>query len=485
MSAAGPESRRWFALALLCAASFIVILDGTIVLVAVPSIKADLDLTTTGVQWVASGYALAFGGLLLLGGRAADLLGRRRVLMVGTGIFAAASLLCGLGWSGEVLIAGRAVQGASAAMMMPAALSLLMATFADGPERNKALGAWGAVGGIGGTGGALIGGPLTDLGGWAWIFFINVPVCVGILALSPALLRESRVRSGTRTYDPLGAITVTGALVMLVLAVVQAPEAGWASAWTIGLLAGAVALVVLFVLIETRSAAPLLPLRIFRSRTLVGGNLAIFTTGMTVHAMMFTLTLYAQQVLGYSAVQFGLLTAGMTVMAIVGSVAGQHIVTRIGFRPVGVTGLVLLATGCLLLTDVSADGGLLGFVLAGLLIFGSGLGSAMVAASVAALAGVAARESGLASGLTTMAFHLGGALGIAVVATVAAARTRALLIVPGPPVPQLLALTEGFRSAFGVAAGFAALGVLVCAALLTRPRPVRAEHLEPAAIAGG
>lgn len=484
MSGVGPDSRRWYALALLCTAAFMVILDGTIVLVAVPSIEVDLDLTTTGVQWVASSYALTFGGLLLLGGRAADLLGRRRVLMAGMGLFAAASLLCGLAWSGEVLITGRAIQGVAAAIMTPTALSILLTTFAEGPERNKALGVWGGVGGVGGTAGALIGGPLTDGLGWAWIFFINVPVCVAMLVASPVMLRESDDRARTRTLDPLGAITITGSLVLLVLAVVQAPEAGWVSTRTVGLLGGAAALVALFVLVESRSAAPLVPLRIFRSRTLVGGNLGVVAVGMSVNAMLFILTLYAQQVLGYSAVEFGLFTAGMAFMAIIGSVVGQHFVTRFGFRPVAVTGLGLLASGCLLLTGMAAAGGQLGLILAGVLIVGSGLGSAMVAASIAALAGVVARESGLVSGLTSMAFQIGGALGIAVVATVAASRTSDVLAAAGRSIAPQLALTEGFQSAFGVAAGFAAVGALAAALLLLRPRAIRTEHPEPVATAG-
>jgi MFS family permease len=296
-----PDPRRWWALALLCAAFFMVLLDGTIVLVALPSIGADLGFSEQGLQWVLSAYALSFGGLLLLGGRAADLLGRRRVFTAGVLFFTAASLACGLAWSPAALLAARVIQGVGAAIMTPTALSIISTTFTEGPERNKALGIWGGLGGIGATAAWLIGGPLVDGPGWKWIFFINIPLGLAALALSPVLLRESRAELTRRSYDPAGALTITGALVLLVYAVVEAPDVGWGDVQTILLLAGSAVLLAVFALIESRHPAPLVPLRFLRSRTLVGANVVMLLTGAVAVAMPFVLTLYAQQVLGYSA----------------------------------------------------------------------------------------------------------------------------------------------------------------------------------------
>lgn len=468
-----PDPRRWKALALLCLAFFMVILDAQIVILALPSIEADLGLSADGAQWVMSAYLLSFGGLLLLGGRSADLLGRRRMFMIGAALFLISSLACGLAWSGGVLIAARVVQGMSAAIMAPTALSILMTTFEEGAERNKALGIWSAIGGMGATAGLLIGGPVTDGLGWEWIFFLNIPVALGLLALGPRLLRESRAQGSERTYDVAGGVTVTAAFVALVYAVVEAPEAGWGGAQTIGLLITSGVLLVIFALVETRSASPLVPLRVFSSRTLVGGNLVLAALGMVAWGMSLTVSLYAQQVLGFSAVQFGLGTAVMTVGAVVGSTAGQAIVTRIGFRPVAAVGLVLTGVGCLLLTGVSVDGSYLGDIFPGLLIFGPGLGATYVAASVATLAGVAERESGLASALNNAAFQIGGALGAAVVTTVAVSNALG----PDP----LSALTEGFQSAFAAAIVFPALGFLCAILLLGRVRRPPRLAPEPAA----
>ena len=336
-----PDPRRWWALALLCAAFFMVLLDGTIVLVALPSIQADLGFSEQGLQWVLSAYALTFGGLLLLGGRAADLLGRRRLFMTGVLLFTAASLMCGLAWSPAALLAARVVQGAGAAIMTPTALSIIATSFPDGAERNKALGIWGALGGIGATAAWLIGGPLVDGPGWEWIFFINIPLGLAALALSPLLLRESRAPTARRSYDPGGALTSTGALVLLVYAVVEAPDVGWGDARTMVLLAGSAALLVAFALIESRHPAPLVPLRLLRSRTLVGANLVMLLFGTVAFGVPFVLSLYAQQVLGYSAVEFGLGTAVFTVMAAVGSIVSQAVVLRVGFRTVAATGMVV------------------------------------------------------------------------------------------------------------------------------------------------
>jgi EmrB/QacA subfamily drug resistance transporter len=467
-----PDPRRWKALALLCLAFFMVILDAQIVILGLPSIEEDLGFSAGGAQWVMSAYLLSFGGLLLLGGRSADLLGRRRMFMIGTGLFLVASVLCGLAWSGGVLIGARVAQGLSAAIMAPTALSILMTTFEEGPERNKALGIWSAIGGVGATAALLIGGPLTDGLGWEWIFFINIPVALLLLGLGPILLRESRGDVPERAYDLGGAVTVTAALVLLVYAVVEAPDAGWGDAQTIGLLIASALMLALFVLVENRSASPLVPLRIFRSRTLVGGNLVLAALGMVAFGMSLVVSMYAQQVLGYSALEFGLGTTVMTVMAVIGSTSGQAIVTRTGFRWVAAVGLLLTGAGCLLLTQVSAHGSYLGDIFFGLLIFGPGLGAAYVAASVATLAGVAAGESGLASALNNAAFQIGGAIGTAVVTTVAVSEADG----PDP----LSALTEGFQSAFAAAAVFSALGFLFAVLLLGRPRGPARLGAEPA-----
>ena len=439
-----------------------VILDSAIVVVALPSIDAELGFSAGDLQWVLSAYLLSFGGLLLLGGRAADLLGRRRVFIAGTALFALASLACGLAGSVDALIAARVVQGMAAAIMTPTALSIVMTTFEEGAERNKALGIWGAIGGIGATSAWLVGGPVTDGLGWEWIFFINVPVAAAVAALSPVLLHETRDREHGRRFDIAGAVTITGALVALVYAVVEAPEAGWASSQTLGLLAISAVLLALFVAIEARSAAPLAPLRVFRSRALVGGNLVLFALGMLAFGMPFILTQYAQGVLHYSPLEFGFASVVMPVTAAVGSIVGQAIATKGGLRAVAVTGMALTGLGCLLLTGVSVDGSYLGDMFFALLVFGPGLGAAYVAGSIGSLAGVAERDAGLASGLNNSSFQIGGAVGVAIVSTVAVSQANGA--------DPLAAMTNGFQSAFATAIIFAAVGLLVAIVLLGKVR---------------
>jgi EmrB/QacA subfamily drug resistance transporter len=472
-----PDPRRWWALALLCGAFFMVILDAAIVTVALPSIEQDLGFSAQGLQWVVSAYALTFAGLLLLGGRAADLLGRRRVFMVGLVLFTVASLLCGLSWSDTALIGARAFQGIGAAIMTPSALSIITTTFEEGAERNKALGIWGALGGIGATTAWLIGGPIVDGLGWEWIFFINIPVGLAALALSPLLLRESRAATAKRSYDPAGALTITGALALLVYAIVEAPETGWGDLQTILLLAGSAALLAAFALIESRQRAPLVPLGIFRSKTIVGANAVMLVFGMLPYGLGFVLTLYAQQVLGYSAVKFGLTSLVFPAMAAVGSIFGQAIVLRVGFRPVAAVGMALMGAGALLLTQVSVGGSYFGDIFFGLLVFGPGVGLAFVTASIAALAGVPERESGLASGLSNTSFQIGAALGVAIVTTVAVTRTEDFRAANGDANP-LVALTEGFQSAFLAVAILAGIGVALALLLLGRSRGVPQEQLE-------
>jgi EmrB/QacA subfamily drug resistance transporter len=471
-----PDPRRWKALALLCGAFFMVILDTAIVVVALPSIQIDLGFSPSDLQWVLSAYALTFGGLLLLGGRAADLLGRRRVFMVGLAFFTLASLLCGLAWSPAALIIARGIQGIGAAIMTPTALSILTTTFEEGAERNKALGIWGSLGGIGGTAGWLIGGPLTDIS-WELIFFLNVPIGAVALLLAPRLLRESRGTVARRGYDPLGALTVTAALVLLVYALVEAPEVGWGDVQTVALLAGSAVLLALFAIIETRTAAPLLPLRFLRSRTLVGANVVMLFFSTVAFGFPFLLTLYSQQVLGYGPVEFGLTSIVFPIGAAAGAITGQGLVLKLGFRPVALMGLVLLGAGSLYLTQVSAAGSYFGDVFLGLLLCGPGVGFTFVTVSIAALAGVPEHQAGLASGLSNTSFQIGAALGTAVVSTVAVSRTTDILAAGGD---QALALTEGFQSGFVACIALVGAGVLFTLATLGKPRSVPSiEALDP------
>ena len=481
MTSTTPDPRRWYALALLCGAFFMVILDANIVFVALPSVEADLGLSEQGLQWVISAYALTFAGLLLLGGRAADLLGRRRVFMVGLLLFTGASLLCGLAWSPGALIGARALQGIGAAIMTPTALSIISTTFGDGPERNKALAIWGMNGAFGATAGYLIGGPLVDGPGWEWIFFINVPIGLAALALCPVLLRESRAKVATRSYDPAGALTITGALVLLVYGLVEAPEAGWGSPQTILVFAGAAALVAIFAAIESRHPAPLLPLRVLRSRTLVGANLVMLLFATVAFGMPFILTLYAQQVLGYSALEFGASFVVTPIAAAVGMIVAQTAIVKVGFRTVAATGMALLGAGSLVLTQASAGGSYFGDVFLGILIFGAGIGPVFATATIAGLAGVEEREAGLASGLSNTAFQLGGALGVAIASTVAVSRSESFLAANDGASP-LVVLTEGFQSAFVACVVMAGIGVALALLLLGRPRRAAPERLVAAPV---
>ncbi|GAA3126479.1 MFS transporter [Streptosporangium carneum] len=450
---------RWRALALLCTANFMVILDSQIVLVALPSMERQLGLSPGEGQWILTANLLTFGGLLLLGGRAADLLGRRRVFQVGTALFLVVSLLSGLAVNGLMLVVVRAVHGVSAAMMAPAALSILTTTFEEGADRNRALAAWSGIGGIGATSGLLLGGVLTQSLGWQWVFFINVPVAALLLALSPALLPESYDRGRRESFDLAGAVTVTGSLVLLVYAIVQAPTAGWTAPLTIGLFVLSAVLLLLFVVIETRSAAPLLPPAILRLPRLAGGNMLMVILAMSAFGLSFLVAMYTQQVLGYSPFQYGFSTSVMPVTAVVGAYVAQFAVTRTGTRPVGAVSMVLMGAGLLLLTQAPVGGVYARDLLPALLLFGAGLGGATIAGSVAALAGVAEHDSGLASGINAAAFQLGGALGIALIATVVASTVTG---------PDPAALAGAFQSGFAACAVFAAAGLLVSLALLGR-----------------
>jgi EmrB/QacA subfamily drug resistance transporter len=463
---ATPDPKRWWALALLCCAFFMVILDVSIVNVALPSIQRELHFSQSDLQWVLSAYALTFGGFLLLGGRAADLLGRRRVFMIGVALFTLASLACGLSNSEGQLIAARAVQGLGAAILSPSALSIISTTFQEGSERNKALGVWGAMGGSGAAVGVLAGGVLTKWLGWEWIFFVNVPVGAFVLVMTRSVVRESHAEAEHRRYDAAGAVLITSALVLLVYALTRADDVGWASAQTILVFAASAVLHAAFVVVELRSKAPLVPLGIFvRLRTLTGANVVGFLLGGLTFAMFFMLSLYMQQVLGLSALQAGAGYLAVALTAIVSSGAAQALVTRIGVKPAMAFGIGLLALGNVWFTQVSADGSYWIDLLPGFFAIGVGLGFAFVPNSIAALAGVAPHEAGLASGLINTSQQIGGALGVAVFSTVSTTRTEHLLETGED---RGSALTSGFSLAFWVAVGFAVAGVLATLVMVRR-----------------
>ena len=475
------DPRRWKALAVLGVAYLMVILDVSIVNVALPSIQLDLGFTTEDLQWVVSGYALTFGGFLLLGGRVGDLLGRRTLFMVGLGLFLVTSLLAGLSTSSEMLIVARLLQGAAGAILSPSVFSIVTVTFAEGAERNKALGILGGIAGSGAAIGVLLGGVLTEYVGWQWIFFVNIPIAAVTLALVPRYVRESRADGLRRHFDSFGAVTVTASLMLLVFGLTQANRVGWGSAQTIGVFIGSAVLMAIFLANETRSQSPLVPLGIFRRRTLTGANLIGFGLGTMIFGMFFLLSLYMQQVLGYSALKtgFGYLSVALTV--VVAAAISQAFVTRLGVKPVLVIGMALLGAGLVYFAQVSAGGSYLGDLLPGFLIIGVGMGFSFVPISIAALAGVQGPEAGLASGLINTSQQIGGALGLALLTTVATTHTSSALD-SGTARPE--ALTEGFSLGFWVAAGFA-LVALVTTLVVLRQEDLPAVGSQPAPAPAG
>jgi EmrB/QacA subfamily drug resistance transporter len=466
------ERRKWLALALLSVVQFMVVLDIAIVNVALPSIQVDLGFSQENLQWVISAYALVFGGFLLLGGRAADVLGRRRIFLAGLILFTLSSLLAGVAWSEASLIGARVFQGLGAAIVSPAALSILSTTFAEGRERNVALGVWGAVGGFGAAAGVLLGGILTDALSWEWIFFVNVPVGVASFVLAPILLAESR-DARVRRFDLPGAVLVTAGLSALVYAITQAGQGGWLAGRTLGFLAGALALIAAFVVWELRHPEPLMRLGIFRTRTVAGANVAGFIMGTAMFSMFLMLTLYMQQVLGYSPMKTGVAYLAVAGTAIVWSAVAAQLVTRVGVKPVLTAGMTVLAVGLVYFTQVSIGGSYLGDLLPGFLLIAIGIGFSFVPISIAALAGVEAREAGLASGLINTSQQIGGALGIAALATIATSRSADALA-GGSALPA--ALVEGFTGAFVAGAIIAGLGIVAALTLIRR------DELEPQAV---
>ena len=468
--------RRWIALILLCVAQFVVVLDASIVNVALPSIGRGLHFSEQNLPWVVNAYVIAFGGFLLLGGRAADLLGRRRVFMAGLLVVAVASLAAGFAVNQGQLIAARAAQGLGAAIISPSALSIVTTLFRDGAERNKALGAWGAVAGSAGAAGVLLGGILTDGLGWEWVLWVNVPVASIALLLTPGLLPESRSESATRHFDAAGAISVTAGLSVLAYGLLDASSAGWGSTKIVSLLALSVVLIGAFVVIELRSAAPLVPFRIFRLRTLTGANVVGILLGASLFSMFFFISLYMQQVLGYSPIHAGLSYLPLALTIIIAAGLGGQLVTRFGFKPILAAGMLVVALGLVWFSRVSVGGGFITDILGPSLLAAIGLGFGFVTSTIAAVSGVEEREQGLASGLINTSQQIGGALGLAVLSTIATSRTDHLMASGTSSLPS--ALTDGFQSAFFGGAVIAALG-FVATLVLIRTRDSRA-HVEMA-----
>ncbi len=454
----GAHDRRWIALILLCVAQFVVVLDASIVNVALPTIGSALKFTESNLPWVVNAYVLTFGGFLLLGGRMADLLGRRAVFMSGLVLFALASLAGGLAVNSGQLIAARAVQGLGAAILSPSALSIVTTTFRDGAERNKALGVWGAVAGSGGAAGVLLGGVLTDGLGWQWVLWVNVPIGLIAAAIAPSLIAESRSDNERRHFDFAGAVSITAGLSLLVYALVDANNAGWGSARTIGLLIAAVALIGAFVGIERRSRSPLVPFGIFRLRTLRGANVVGLLVGASLFSMFFFISLYMQQVLGYSAIKAGLSYLPLAVSIIVSAGIASQLVTRIGFKQVLAVGMALIAAALVWFSQVSVDGSFVADILGPSLLAAVGLGFAFVTTTIAAVSGIGDSEAGLASGLINTSQQVGGALGLAILSAIS------ISITGTSRAPQVL--TDGFHSAFLAGAGFAALGLVATLTLI-------------------
>ena len=471
------DRRKWWALALLSVVQFMVVLDIAIVNVALPSIQVDLGFSEQNLQWVISAYALVFGGFLLLGGRAADLLGRRRVFLAGLVVFTLASLFAGLAWSEASLISARAIQGLGAAVITPAALSILSTTFTEGRERNIALGVWGAVGGFGAAAGVLLGGVLTSVLSWSWIFFVNIPVGVAGFILAPILLKESRDAS-VKSFDAGGAVLVTSGLSLFVYAITEAGRNGWVAGSTIAFFAVAVALLVGFVVWELRHPEPLMRIGILRIKTVTGANVAGFILGTATFSLFLMLTLYMQQVLGYSPIQTGVAYLAVAGTAIFTSALAAQLVNRIGVKTVLMIGMTSLTAGLVYFTQASVHGSYLGDLLPGFLLVAVGLGFSFVPISIAALAGIQPAEAGLASGLINTSQQIGGALGIAALSTIATSRTSDA-IAGGSS--QTSALVSGFHGAFVAGAIVAGIGI-VATFVLIRPEELEqtnVEELEP------
>ncbi|MGE0026695.1 MAG: MFS transporter [Thermoleophilia bacterium] len=474
-----PDPRRWLALAVLGVAYLMVVLDVSIVNVALPSIQNDLGFSPEDLQWVVSGYSLTFGGFLLLGGRAGDVLGRRRLFMVGLLLFAIFSGCCALAQSDTMLIIFRLLQGAASAVLAPSVFSITMVTFQEGAERNKALGILGAIAGAGAAIGVLLGGVLTEYAGWEWVFWINVPIGIITLIFVPRFVNESRVQGMSRNFDAQGAATVTASLLLLVYGLTQANTKGWGSVETIGVIVASAVLMAAFLIIEKRSPHALMPLRFWRNRTPAGANMVGFVLGTIVFSMFFLLSLYMQQVLGFSALKTGVGYLAVALTAVVASGVAQALVTKIGVKPVLAFGMATILGGLLWFTQISVDGTYSADLLGGFLLIGVGLGFSFVPVSIAALAGVTQQDAGLASGLINTSQQIGGALGVAILTTVSTTTTESS-VKDGVSQPQ--ALVDGFSASFWVASAFAVVAIILTLTVLCRQDLADAQPAHGAAM---
>ena len=472
--------KRWLALYVLCFGDVLIVLDSTIVNVALPSIQADLGFSEASLAWVVNAYLLTFGGFLLLGGRLSDLFGRRRLFLIGLALFTATSLACGLAGSQEFLVVARAMQGFGGAIVSVVALSLIMTIFTDPAERAKAMGIFGFVLSGGGTAGVLLGGVLTDLFAWNWIFLVNLPIGIAVFALCLSLLPNDSGSADDRRLDVTGAVTVTAAVMLGTYAVINGNENGWTSGTTIGLLAGAVALLAVFITVEARVGSPLMPLGLFRLRNISVANAVGALMAASMFGWFFLAALYLQLVLGYSPLEVGLAFLPTTLVMGAGSIAlSDRLVMRFGIKPPLVAGMTFFAIGLLLFTQAPADGSFVADVLPGMLVMGIGGGITFNPLLLAAMGDVPPSEAGLASGIVNTAFMMGGALGLAVLVSVADSRTDSLR---SGGDGTLVALTGGYHAAFLVAAAFAAIGALLALLLrpVTLPSPEQEEAPGPA-----
>jgi EmrB/QacA subfamily drug resistance transporter len=478
-------SNPWIVLVLVCLAQFMVILDATIVNVALPSIQTDLEMSDANLQWIVNAYTLLFGGFLLLGGRAGDLIGRKRIFLVGVVLFTLASLVCGLAQSEEWLIVARGIQGLGAAFVSPAALSIVTTTFAEGAERTKALGVWAAIAVGGGAVGLLLGGILTDTLSWPWIFFVNVPVGIVAFVLSLRLIPESKDEAAHRSFDLAGAVTVTVGLIALVYGIVRSSQSGWGSLEVVGFLTLAAVLLVSFLVIESRSAEPLVRLSIFSVKTVRGANAAMFLVACGLFAMFFFNTLYVQRVLGYSALEAGLAFLPFTAGIIIGAGLSQRLLPAIGARETPLLGLTLATAGLLLFLRLTPNGEYLTDLLPGIMLASIGMGLTFVPLTLVATSGVPHGDAGLASGIFNTSQQIGGALGLALLSTIATSRTTGVIEDLGrrpTEADSANALVDGFHLAWGGTAIFLAAGAGLLVLLLRR-RDVRAvSHGEPATV---
>jgi EmrB/QacA subfamily drug resistance transporter len=473
--AAPAATNRWLVLVIACLAQFMVVLDATIVNVALPSIQRGLHFSAANLQWVVNAYTLIFGGFLLLGGRAADLIGRKRLFMAGIALFSLASLLNGLAQSPTMLIVGRGLQGLGAALVSPAALSIITTTFTETQERTRALGVWSAIAAGGGAVGLLLGGVLTDLASWPWIFIVNVPVGVLTLIATRRWVPESRPELAHRNFDLTGAVSVTAGLVVLVFAIVKSQAYGWGSPRTIALLAAGAAILAVFVAIERRSPAPLMRLSIFRIRTLAVADLVLLLVASGMFGMFFFASLYVQEILGYSPLRAGLAFLPVTAGIVIGAGVAQQLIRRLGIRNVAVAGVVIAAAGLAVLTQLPVHGSYLGNLMSGLFPMSLGMGLTFVPITLLGTGAVTGEDAGLASGLFNTAQQVGGSLGLAILSTLAASQTSSLLSAAHGSVSTattLAARVSGYHVAFLAAALMLAAGALILAVAL-RPRHVR------------